>query len=94
MNGRCRQWTHTNDPLHAARLLVLLLAASFIGPGAESVFAQNERLEGPRPRRTDAVGQGKSEAERGPSQKAVEIARPFGFPITNSMVVSWIVAAG
>ena len=32
--------------------------------------------------------------ERGPSQKAVEIARPFGFPITNSMVVSWIVAIG
>src|SRR5262245_52532143 len=25
-------------------------------------------------------------------QKAVEIARPFGFPITNSMAVSWIVA--
>src|SRR5215510_3720786 len=32
------------------------------------------------------------EAEHGPTQKAVEIARPFGFPITNSMVVSWIVA--
>jgi len=30
--------------------------------------------------------------EHGPSQKAVEIARPFGFPITNSMAVSWIVA--
>jgi len=28
------------------------------------------------------------------SQKAVEIARPFGFPITNSMVVMWIVAVG
>jgi F-type H+-transporting ATPase subunit a len=27
-------------------------------------------------------------------QNAVEIARPFGFPITNSMVVGWIVAAG
>ena len=27
-------------------------------------------------------------------RKAVEIARPFGFPITNSMVVSWIVALG
>ena len=27
-------------------------------------------------------------------QKAVEIARPLGFPITNSMVVSWIVAVG
>jgi len=26
------------------------------------------------------------------SEKAVEIARPFGFPITNSMVVTWIVA--
>jgi F-type H+-transporting ATPase subunit a len=32
--------------------------------------------------------------EHGPSQKAVEIARPFGFPITNSMAVSWIVALG
>jgi len=30
--------------------------------------------------------------EHGLSQKAVEIARPFGFPITNSMLVSWIVA--
>jgi F-type H+-transporting ATPase subunit a len=28
------------------------------------------------------------------SQQAVEIARPFGFPITNSMVVTWIVAIG
>ncbi len=32
--------------------------------------------------------------EHGLPQKAVEIGRPFGFPITNSMVVSWIVAAG
>jgi F-type H+-transporting ATPase subunit a len=31
-------------------------------------------------------------AGHGLSQKAVEIARPFGFPITNSMVVMWIVA--
>src|SRR5215469_5009768 len=30
----------------------------------------------------------------GLSPKAVEIARPFGFPITNSMVVSWVVAVG
>jgi F-type H+-transporting ATPase subunit a len=34
------------------------------------------------------------EAEHGLSQKAVEIARPFGFPVTNSMVVTWIVAIG
>ena len=30
----------------------------------------------------------------GLSQGAVEIARPFGFPITNSMIVTWIVALG
>ena len=28
--------------------------------------------------------------EHGLSQKAVEIATPFGFPVTNSMVVTWI----
>jgi F-type H+-transporting ATPase subunit a len=32
--------------------------------------------------------------EHGLSQNAVEIGRIFGFPITNSMVVSWIVALG
>lgn len=29
----------------------------------------------------------------GLSQQAIEIARPLGFPISNSMVVTWIVAA-
>ena len=33
-------------------------------------------------------------AGHGLPQSAVEIARPFGFPITNSMVVTWIVAVG
>ena len=32
--------------------------------------------------------------EHGLSQKAVEIGSLFGFPITNSMVVTWIVALG
>ena len=32
--------------------------------------------------------------EHGLSQKAVEVGRLFGFPITNSMVVTWIVAFG
>ena len=31
--------------------------------------------------------------QHGLPQQAVEIARPLGFPITNSMVVTWIVAA-
>src|SRR5262245_10903328 len=33
-----------------------------------------------------------AEQERGLPQQAVEIARPLGFPITNSMVVTWMVA--
>ena len=33
-------------------------------------------------------------AEHGLSQKAIDIARPFGLPITNSMIVTWIVALG
>jgi F-type H+-transporting ATPase subunit a len=37
------------------------------------------------------IGQGE---HHGLPQSAVEIARPFGFPITNSMVVTWIVAVG
>jgi F-type H+-transporting ATPase subunit a len=32
--------------------------------------------------------------EHGLPQKAVEIGRVFGFPITNSMVVTWLVALG
>jgi F-type H+-transporting ATPase subunit a len=32
--------------------------------------------------------------EHGLPQSAVELGRPFGFPITNSMVVTWIVALG
>jgi F-type H+-transporting ATPase subunit a len=32
--------------------------------------------------------------EHGLSQRAVEIASPFGFPVTNSMVVTWVVAVG
>ena len=41
-----------------------------------------------------ALGLVRSRVHHGLSQQAVEIARPFGFPITNSMVVTWIVAAG
>jgi F-type H+-transporting ATPase subunit a len=53
----------------------------------------------------EATGRGKTEQGSGPTataeeeeqrlpQKAVEIARPLGFPVTNSMVVSWVAAAG
>jgi F-type H+-transporting ATPase subunit a len=81
-------------PASGCAAAVLLLAASFIDPDVESALAQNEAARKSTTSTSDAVGQGTAEAERGPSQKAVEIARPFGFPITNSMAVSWIVAAG
>jgi F-type H+-transporting ATPase subunit a len=32
--------------------------------------------------------------EHGLTQYAVEVARPFGLPVTNSMIVTWIVAIG
>ena len=41
-----------------------------------------------------ASGSPSEPASHGLSPKAVEIARPLGFPITNSMVVSWVVAFG
>jgi F-type H+-transporting ATPase subunit a len=47
----------------------------------------------PEPQASTASEPPKSE-EHGLSAKAVEIARPFNFPITNSMVVSWVVALG
>jgi len=53
----------------------------------------------------EATGRGKTEQGSGRAataeeeehrlpQKAVEITRPLGFPITNSMIVTWIVAMG
>jgi F-type H+-transporting ATPase subunit a len=39
----------------------------------------------------DAAGR---EEEHGLPNQAIEIARPFGFAITNSMAVSWAVALG
>jgi F-type H+-transporting ATPase subunit a len=43
---------------------------------------------------TEAAVAAPEPAEHGLSAKAVEIARPLNFPITNSMVVSWVVAVG
>ena len=73
---------------HIPRLLslrvTLLLAALLIGPGVHSTCAQHVAAP---------AGAAITEPEKhGLPQRAVEIARPFGFPVTNSMVVTWIVA--
>ena len=88
------------------KLALLLLAAVLIIPGAGSALARNAAAQPDSTPSADAVtGHGEAgrvnqpaalqeEEEHGLPQKAVEIARPFGLPITNSMVVSWIVALG
>src|SRR2546428_1588605 len=68
---------------------LLLLAVLSTSRGAEPTFAQHGA--GPAGSATSATEAPGPEEPRLP-QKAVEIARPFGFPITNSMAVSWIVA--
>jgi len=60
------------------------LAANLTSQSSLGVSAQQEQLAASSP----------EPEEHGLSAKAVEIARPFNFPITNSMVVSWIVAIG
>ena len=83
---------------------LLLFAALLMGRETNSTFAQNQpaqaAAEAPA---SDIAGHGTAEPGNGPvakeeehhlPQSAVEIARPFGFPITNSMFVSWIVALG
>jgi F-type H+-transporting ATPase subunit a len=78
--------------------LISIFAAAVICLGADCAMAAHAGL-GPA---TSAAATAHAkpisviaeETEHGPSQKPVEIARVFGFPITNSMVVSWIVAVG
>jgi len=66
---------------------LVLLGAPLASLSAESSANAAERVPG-LPEATSA------HREHGLPQSAVEIARPFGFPITNSMVVTWIVAVG
>jgi F-type H+-transporting ATPase subunit a len=82
----------------------LLLAALCLGLVTGRLFAAGESQVGAPPADTAAGSSnprahGETKAlpeseEHGLSRNAVDIARPFGFPITNSMVVSWVVALG
>src|SRR5262245_6707722 len=83
------------------KLALVFLAVLFAGFNSGLTFAVNAQAQvTPVPLGTLAGHQGSSEQkeipeeEHGLSQKAEEIGRPFGFPITNSMVVTWIVALG
>jgi F-type H+-transporting ATPase subunit a len=97
---------HDDEPVRRAFprlsrivLMVLVLAASLLSwnlppsqagsaTSASGVAGHGNAEQGSLPTATAEP------EEHGLSKKALEIASPFGFPITNSMVVSWIVAAG
>ena len=81
------------------RWVMLLMILAFLGLSAASTFsagANSDIVSTTSAKASEPSGPtAKSdEAEHGLSQKAVEIGRVFGFPISNSMVVSWVVALG
>ncbi len=82
------RWRPLLATLAIAALLVIdqaALGSPLSTSSSQATFAQAESQAGT----TDDAPE-----EHHLSQKAVEIGRPFGFPITNSMVVTWIVALG
>jgi F-type H+-transporting ATPase subunit a len=78
-------------------LLLLVLLAAFIGLNTNSIWAVSTEPQVAAATSSEQQEPGTAipqEKEHGLSAKPVEIARPFNFPITNSMLVSWIVAVG
>ena len=78
------------------RAALLVLIALFISLGARLTFALDRMSRPPslvseQPEDSTA---GSPEEEHGLSAKPEEVGQIFGFPITNSMVVCWIVAFG
>ena len=94
MAGCQRYWAD----LRGRTLRRVLLAAVCVALGVGVAFgASRAAWPGDAPQAATAFVQHDAaapaaEAAHGLSQKAVEIARPFGFPVTNSMLVTWIVA--
>jgi F-type H+-transporting ATPase subunit a len=104
---RCRRKTLGCElrPTLQINVVLLLFAVFLTGLDSDWALARNEAAEvGSGMSTTDVGGGGtaeqgnlpahKTDTEHHLPQKAVELARPLGFPITNSMVVSWIVAVG
>lgn len=96
VDGRClsfiRGGKNSSARLFSSWLLIIAALHMFVFAAGAEAEARSSLL----PQAADQVGRAAmvSEEDQGLSQKAVEITRIFGFPITNSMVVSWIVAFG
>ena len=78
------------------RLLLLFLLLGLIAQSCILAFGQSPEFpEGSATSSAQtSTSPGPESETHGLSSKAVEIARPFNFPITNSMIVSWVVAIG
>jgi F-type H+-transporting ATPase subunit a len=90
-------WARVAQELAIVFLLAITLSASAIQSSsltADSITRNYTADSGEMTEPVNSPGPKSEPAEHGLSPKAVEIARPFGFPITNSMLVSWIVAVG
>jgi F-type H+-transporting ATPase subunit a len=79
--------------------VLILFAAVFMGRSSAWTLAADTKTETLSALSSNTAEQGVPKPipepeEHGLSQKALEIARPFGFPVTNSMIVTWIVALG
>jgi len=88
-------------PLTWRLAVALLLAASCWGFGTFGARAAGPQpptsetpATSPQPHPAPEPNAAAEPEEHGLPRNAVEIGRPFGFPITNSMVVSWVVALG
>ncbi len=95
VHGRRAQWMH--DPAAWVVGAILFVGAgagySSVAAYAPPVPASPAGVTASRASNADAVAASEA-GEPGPTRLAVEIARVFGFPITNSMAVSWVVALG
>src|SRR6478736_577905 len=68
-------------------IVMWLLMCGVVGPGA-SVQARAASAQ------PAVLKRSAPEEEQALPQKAVEVARPSGFSVTNSMIVTWVVAVG
>lgn len=85
-----KQFRVALSPILPSVLLLLAFAVIAVRPTFSDIVRRPIALSTITPQAEPA----QSSEEHGLSTKAVEIARPFNFPITNSMIVSWVVAIG
>src|SRR6185369_5566824 len=85
-----------NTPRYAGSRAIII--ALFLGLSVTLVWVREARADTASPTSAAAAEQvappGPAREEHGLSQKAIDITRVFGLPITNSLVVTWIVALG